>query len=115
MRGLGPAPSNPPWPPWWPRLAAQACGRRSAAIRAEAAGDFLLDLEHAQVTFGLVVVERDRQIVEEGQHLILAQPQALQEILCRRLLHASALARAARRRRIGRMAGGQQRALARDE
>lgn len=52
----------------------------SAAGRTKAARDFLLDLEHAQVVLGLVVVEGDRQVVEEGQDLLLAEPELLEEI-----------------------------------
>src|SRR5258708_6073871 len=75
----------------------------------------LLDLEQAQIAFGLVVLERDRQVVEEGEHLVLAEPEALQEILGWGLLHAPALSRPARRRWIGGMPGGQQLAVASDE
>src|SRR5258708_24031343 len=57
------------WPHWWPRLATNARERRGAAGCAEAARDLLLDFEHAQVAFGLVIVERDGQVVEKGEHL----------------------------------------------
>ena len=43
---------------------------------AEAAGDFLLHLEHAQVLFGLIVGERDGRITQEGE-AILAEMLAL--------------------------------------
>jgi len=47
-------------------VATNARERRSAAGCAEAARDLLLDFEHAQVAFGLIVIEGDRQVVEEG-------------------------------------------------
>src|SRR5258708_21816112 len=75
----------------------------------------LLDLEQAQIAFGLVVLERDRQVVEEGEHLVLAAPEALQEILGWGLLHAPALSRPARRRLIGGTPHGQQPALETDQ
>src|SRR5258707_15469545 len=62
------------WPHWWPRLAAEACEGVSAGIAAEAAGHFLLHLERPQVALGLVVVEGNRQVVQEGEHRVLAQP-----------------------------------------
>ena len=39
----------------------------SASFGAETTGDFLLDLGHAQVAFGLVVVEGNAQLGEEAQ------------------------------------------------
>jgi hypothetical protein len=49
----------------------------------------------------LVVVERDAEVVEEGEHLLLAQPEAFEQVARRRLLDPSALPRAALRRRSG--------------
>jgi hypothetical protein len=43
----------------------------SACIAAEAARDFLLDPEPSQVALGLVSVEGARQVVEEGERLVL--------------------------------------------
>ncbi len=54
------------------QIPAQGRERLGPRIAAEAAGDFLLDLEPTQVTLGLVVVERDTQLVEEGEDLLLA-------------------------------------------
>ena len=56
-----------------------------------------------------------RKAEREGEHLLLPQPQPLQQIARRRLLHPSALARASLGRWIGGMPGGEQRAVARDE
>jgi len=90
------------------QIAAQARECGSTGIAAEAAGHFLLHLAGPQVALGLVVVERDRQVVEEGEHLLLAQPPTFEEIARRRLLDPSPLPRAALRWRIGGMAGGEQ-------
>jgi hypothetical protein len=70
----------------------------------------LLDVEHPQVALRLVVVDQDRQVVKEGQHLVLAEPQALREVAHRRLFHLSALAGPSLGRWIGRMPCGEQRA-----
>ena len=59
---------------------------------AEAAGDFLAHLEHADIAFGLVVGERRAQVVQEGQHGGLVAFEAVQEILRLGLLSAAALA-----------------------
>jgi hypothetical protein len=44
-----------------------------ALIAAEAAGDFLFDLGHAQVAFDVIVGERQGGIMEEAQDILLAQ------------------------------------------
>src|SRR5258708_27939745 len=74
------------------QIAAQACEGVRARVAAEAARHLLVQLEGPQIALGLVVVEGDGQVREEGEHLVLAQPQALQEIARGRLLDASALA-----------------------
>src|SRR5262249_6123249 len=61
------------------------------------------------------MVKGNRQVVEEGEHLLLPQPPALQEVLGWGLLHASALPGTARWRWIGGVASGQQRLVAGDE
>jgi hypothetical protein len=76
---------------------------------AERPGNLLLDFEHLRVTFRLVVVEGDRQVGKEDQHLVLAEPQALQEVAHRRLFHPSALAGPSLGRWIDRMPCGEQR------
>lgn len=61
-------------------IAAQAREGVTAALRAEAAGDLLLGFEQAQIALGSVVIEGNRQVVQEGQHLFLPQPQAFEQI-----------------------------------
>ena len=53
--------------------------------------------------------------IDEGEHLFLAQPEALEQVLGWRLLDPTALAGAPRRRRIGRMPGGEDGLVAQDE
>src|SRR5260370_18144938 len=81
-------------------VATNARERRGAAGCAEAARDLLLDFEHAQVAFGLVIVERDGQVVEKGEHLFAAEPEPLQEIACRGLLDPATPARPSIRWRV---------------
>src|SRR5260221_10273228 len=59
-----------------------------------------------------MVVEGDHEVVEEGEHLVLAEPEPLQEVARWRLLDPSARARAPRGRRIGRLPRRQERPVA---
>jgi hypothetical protein len=54
--------------------------RVHAAVQAKRPGDLLLHFEHAQIAFGLVAVEGDRQVVEEGERRVLAQPKAFEQV-----------------------------------
>src|SRR5215831_12794746 len=47
----------------------------------EAAGDFLLDLHHAGVAFGLIVGEGHGRIVEEAQNVLFAICEAQEKIM----------------------------------
>ena len=71
-------------------IAADVAEDLRAETSAERAGNFLLDLDHAQVTLGQVVIEGNAKIMHEGQRLGLVFGQAVQEVLGRRLLFASA-------------------------
>jgi hypothetical protein len=73
-----------------------------------------LDLEPAQVTLSLVIVEVDRQVVEEGEHLILPERKPCEQVAGGRLWQSSPLTvtTARCRRRIGGQPGGQQVAVA---
>jgi hypothetical protein len=64
-------------------------------IATERARHLLLDLDHAQIAFRLVVIEGHGDVVEEGEDLLLPQPQAFEQVLRGRLFDASTLARAA--------------------
>ena len=52
-----------------------------ALFVAEAARDFLLDLHHAAVAFGLIVGERHGGIMKEAQRILFAQLEAQEEIM----------------------------------
>jgi len=62
-------------------VAADAREHLRARERAKRAGYLLLDLHHAQILFGLVVGERDRGIVQEGQHGALMLVEPAQEVV----------------------------------
>src|SRR5438093_2384700 len=57
---------------------------------AETAGDLLLDFDHAQVAFRLIVVEGHAPIGHEGQHLLLVAAQAIKEVAALALLGPTA-------------------------
>jgi hypothetical protein len=59
-------------------MRAEECEGVGPCVAAEAAGDFLLDFEPAQVTLCLVVVEGDREVIEEGEDLLLAKQETLE-------------------------------------
>ena len=60
-------------------VTADAAELASPCGAAETAADLLLQLDHAQVTFGLVVVKGHPQVFQEPQHLRPLQPQARQQ------------------------------------
>jgi hypothetical protein len=41
---------------------------------------FCCTFPHAQIPLGLVVVKRNREIVQERQHLIVSEPQPLKQV-----------------------------------
>ena len=53
----------------------------SAVLRAEGAGDFLFEFDHAHIALCLVVVERDSEIVHESEYLWLVSLESVQEVL----------------------------------
>lgn len=80
-------------------VASQAGEGRGSCVAAETAGDFQLDLEAAQVALSLIVVEGDRQIVEERQYLLLDKDEPFKQVARGRLREASVLARSTLHRR----------------
>jgi len=52
-----------------------------SVLATEAAGDFLLDLHHAGVAFGLIVGEGNSQIIEEAQDVLFAICEAQEKIV----------------------------------
>jgi hypothetical protein len=57
-------------------VAAHGQERLGPGQRAPAAGNLLLQLDHAQIPLGLVVVERHPKVVQEPQHLVTVSVQA---------------------------------------
>ena len=51
------------------KIAADATKASEPLISAKATGDFLLDLDHAQIAFGLIVAKWHGKIQQKGQHL----------------------------------------------
>src|SRR6266699_2669546 len=64
----------------------KGCRSRFAA---EGAGDLLLHFEHAHIPLRLVIVKRDDEAVQEGQHSLLVADQAVQQVAGRTLFGAS--------------------------
>ena len=62
------------------QVAADAAKDRPPLVRTETAGNFLLHLDHAQVAFGLIIVERHGEVVQESQDLPLPFGEPIQEI-----------------------------------
>ena len=74
----------------------------SASFGAETTGGFLLELGHAKVAFGLVIVEGNVQVGEEAQDLVAVLAQSPNEVAGRGLFDSPADARTAG---TGRIAG----------
>ncbi len=82
-------------------IASEASERYRSPLRAETARDLLLRFEQAQVPLRLVVIKGNRQIVEEGEDLVLPEEEPFEQVADRELLEPSTLMRPARGRRIG--------------
>ena len=89
------------------------CG--AAAGGAEAAGDLLLNFEHPKISFRLVVIKRNREIAQEGEHLSLPQPEAFEQVAGGRLFEPTVVVRRAGWRRVGGVAGRQEFLIARNK
>src|SRR6266566_7381298 len=73
-------------------IASDAAEGRSESLRAETAGNLLLDLHHADIALREAVVERHGKVVQEQQHRLLVRGQTIQQIAGRRLFASSSLA-----------------------
>jgi hypothetical protein len=49
-------------------IASNATELSCPRFRAEAAGDFLLEFHHAQIPFGLIVIEGEGEIMHKAKH-----------------------------------------------
>ena len=66
-------------------IAAQGTEGRRSGGTAESAGDLLLDFDHAQILFSLIIRERLGSVLDEAKDLVGAMQQHVQKILGRRL------------------------------
>ena len=73
-------------------IASDAAKGHRASLRAETAGDLLLDLHHANIALRKAIVERHGEVVQEQQHRLLVRGQAIQQIARRRLFASPSLA-----------------------
>lgn len=71
------------------KIATNAAKRGKPLLGAKTAGDFLLDLEHAQIAFCLIVAERHGEIDQERQHLPFVLQKPIQQIARRMLFGMS--------------------------
>ena len=61
-------------------IAANAGKGLGASLATEAARDFLLHFDHAQIALRQIVIKIHAQILQEGQHRLLVFAQAIQQI-----------------------------------
>src|SRR6266581_3913165 len=73
-------------------IATDAAESLSESLRAETAGDLLLDLHHAEIALGQAIVERHGEVVQEQQHPLLVLRKAIEQIASRRLFGPTFLA-----------------------
>ena len=62
------------------QIATNARKSLSSSQAAEAAGDFLLHLDHAQISLGQIIVKIHAQILQEGENGFLLFAQAIEQI-----------------------------------
>ncbi len=61
-------------------IATYAAENLSAFKRAEAAGYFLLNLDHAQIVFSQIIGERNKWVRQKAQHIVFIFYETLQKI-----------------------------------
>ncbi len=62
------------------KIAANATKGLCSSETAEAARDFLLHFDHAQVMLGLTIIKRNREVLAESQYRLLIVEQSLEQI-----------------------------------
>ncbi len=82
------------------QIAANARKGLSPSQAAEAAGDFLLHLDHAKISLGQIIVKIHPQILEEVEDGFLLFAQAIEQIACITLFASPPLARGSRGPRV---------------
>ena len=81
-------------------IAANASKGLSESLAAEAAGDFLLHLDHAKISLGQMIVKIYPQILQEGEDGLLLFAQAIQQIARVTLFASTPFARGSRGPRV---------------
>lgn len=61
-------------------IAANDTKGRGPLLTAKGAGNLLLDLDHAQISFGLVIGKRHQQIIQESEHLLGPVEKSVQKV-----------------------------------
>jgi len=82
------------------QVATNASKGLSESLAAEAAGDFLLHLDHAKISLGQVIVKIYPQILQEGEDGLLLFAQAIEQIACVTLFASTPFARGSRSPRV---------------
>ena len=85
-------------------IASDATKHPRSCLLTETARDFLLDFDHANIAFGLVIIKGHSKILQESQDLLLMLGEPIQEIACRMLFVAPFLRQVGRIRRISQVA-----------
>ncbi len=70
----------------------EEASRLSSRPTAKTAGDFLLNLDHAKITFNEIIVERHSKVIDEGEDEVTLLVEAFRKIARLGLLDATAFA-----------------------
>ena len=70
-------------------IAPNAAKEGGAGFGAEAAGDFLFDFDHADISLGLIIVKRHVEVAHKGEHFPFVLRQSIQQILRWRLFRSA--------------------------
>src|SRR6266702_5190778 len=82
------------------QITANASKGLSESLAAEAAGDFLLDLDHAKISLGQIIVKIHTKILQEVQNSFLMFPQTIEQIARVTLFASTPFSRVSRRPRV---------------
>ena len=50
-------------------------------MRTKGTGDFLFELDHTHITFSLIVIERDSEVLHKGEYLRFVSMESVEEVL----------------------------------
>src|SRR5258708_33958433 len=71
------------------QVASDATKGRRSRFAAEGARDLLLNFDHPNIALRLVIVKRNDEAMQEGQHGLLVADQAVKQVARRTLFRAS--------------------------